>query len=312
MIASADPFHEGERVVQERAGEREIALRTGGILAERIPPRALPFLASQRMLAIGRSDADGAMHASLLFGRGAFAASHDGRSVLIDRTRLAVADVDPVWSGMHPDAHVGLLAIELETRRRLRINGVVSHFGDDQVEIRVHEAYANCPKYIQRRLLREGAPIGDDAPGASARGTSLLELASRVEAADTFFVASRHPARGVDVSHRGGMPGFVRLLDERRLRIPDYSGNSMFNTLGNFAIDPHAGLAFPDFDRRSILQMTGTAVLHFDEDEDPRQPTGGTRRYWDFHLTRWEIVPIVAPFAWTFLDYSPHNPHARA
>ncbi|HZD52673.1 MAG TPA: pyridoxamine 5'-phosphate oxidase family protein [Woeseiaceae bacterium] len=308
---SADPFHEGERLVQARAGEREGALRTGGMLAERIPPRALPFLVDQRILAIGTGDDHSAMHASLLSGERSFVSSTDGGSVLLDRARLAVARDDPVWVLMRRDIEVGLLAIEFETRRRLRINGVVRRIDDGQVEIGVREAYANCPKYVQRRHLRDETIVAADDTRARARGTTLTELRSFLETADTFFVASRHPARGVDVSHRGGMPGFIRLLDDRRIRIPDYRGNSMFNTLGNFASDPRAGLAFPDFDGGTILQMTGTARLHFAEEEDPRQPTGGTRRYWEFQLAEWQTVPILAPFAWELVDYSPHNPHAR-
>jgi len=131
-----------------------------------------------------------------------------------------------------------------------------------------------------------------------------------VEHADTLFVASRHPTRGVDMSHRGGAPGFVRVLDPRRLRIPDYRGNGMFNTLGNFVVDDRAGLVFLDFDRGILLQMTGTVTLQFNEAEDSHQPTGGTGRYWDFHLARWLEVPILTKLAWELLDFSPYNPRA--
>jgi hypothetical protein len=75
--------------------------------------------------------------------------------------------------------------------------------------------------------------------------------------ADTFFVASAHPEQGVDASHRGGLPGFVQVLDQHRLRIPNFLGNSMFNTLGNFVSYLDAGLVFLDFDRSQVLQLSG-------------------------------------------------------
>src|SRR4030095_12436506 len=79
--------------------------------------------------------------------------------------------------------------------------------------------------------------------------------------ADTLFIASVHADAGADASHRGGQPGFVRVLDERRLLIPDYAGNTMFQTLGNIAADPRVGLLFVDFDTGATLQLTGRARI---------------------------------------------------
>ena len=107
---------------------------------------------------------------------------------------------------------------------------------------------------------------------------SQIEL---VERADTFFVTSAHPTRGLDTSHRGGNPGFVEVLDEKTLRIPDYQGNSMFNTIGNLLIYPRAGLTFPDFDINTMLQMSGTTEVlwkHADGSD------GDTGRSWIFRI----------------------------
>lgn len=308
-----DPFHEGERYTQERAGEREVAVRNGSIVAKAIQARAIPFLAQQRMLAIASVDEHGAASASVLFGVPAFAHSPDGVSVVLDRTRIHANPDDPLWNNLRPGVPVGLLAIELDSRRRLRINGVVSTLDAARIEISVREAYPNCPKYIQRRHLHYDRRVDRSESQPHATGVSLDEVRSLViERTDTLFVASQHPTRGLDASHRGGMPGFVRVLDPRRLRIPDYRGNGMFNTLGNFTVDGRAGLVFVDFDRGILLQMTGTAAVHFDEAEDPRQPTGGTGRYWDFHVDRWLESAIPTTLASEFLDYSVHNPTTTA
>jgi len=305
------PFHEGEHYVQERAGERDAATRNGGLIGDSIPQRAIPFLAQQRMLAVGTVDEHGAPAASLLFGAHGMVSSADGQSVAIDRSRIDVNVDDPIWSNLRVGADVGLLAIELATRRRLRINGVVSGLDTQRIDVAVRQAYPNCPKYIQRRHLRDAPGVHPAETRARAIGNTLDDARSRrVEQADTLFVASRHPTRGVDVSHRGGEPGFVRIVDLKRLRIPDYPGNGMFNTLGNFAVDHRASLVFLDFDDRSLLQMTGTVDVHFDEAEDPRYPTGGSGRYWDFHVTHWLALPIAASLEWELLDASPYNPRA--
>src|ERR1044071_3307763 len=93
-----DVFHEGERYTQDRAAEREVAIRNGGLVAESIPPRAVPFLAQQRMIAVGSVHESGAVSASVLFGTPGLVSSTDGESVVIDRTRIHPRVDDPVWS----------------------------------------------------------------------------------------------------------------------------------------------------------------------------------------------------------------------
>ena len=65
----------------------------------------------------------------------------------------------------------------------------------------------------------------------------------------------------MDVSHRGGPPGFVQVVDEQRLWLPDYSGNGYFNTLGNLASAPRAGLLWLDFVHGDMLQLAAQAEL---------------------------------------------------
>ena len=125
--------------------------------------------------------------------------------------------------------------------------------------------------------------------------------------ADTLFVASEHPSRGLDVSHRGGNPGFIQVVNGARLRIPDYAGNGMFNTLGNFVANPRAGLLIPDFERGRTLQLTGHVEMLWDV-KDPLNETGGTGRYWDFEIECWVQIENSLPGSTEFLEYSPHNP----
>ena len=80
-------------------------------------------------------------------------------------------------------------------------------------------------------------------------------------------IATAHPERGADASHRGGNPGFVRIVDAHTLLIPDYAGNTMFLTLGNIQANPRAGLLFVDFASGSLLQLSGTAEIGWDSAE---------------------------------------------
>jgi len=145
-------------------------------------------------------------------------------------------------------------------------------------------------------------------PRISAQGDVLgSEQRTIIAKADTFFVTSVHPERGVDTSHRGGSPGFVTLIDDRTLRIPDYPGNSMFNTLGNFAVNPRAGLIFLDFESHRTLQLTGRAEILYDVDGTTEE-TGGTNRHWQLHIDHWVETGHAFQTDWSLLDYSPHNP----
>src|SRR5205823_487645 len=86
-----------------------------------------------------------------------------------------------------------------------------------------------------------------------------------IESADTLFLGSVHPEHGADASHRGGLPGFVQVIDDTHVSFPDYAGNNMFNTLGNIAVNPAVGLLFFDFESGRTLQLTGSASVDWDK-----------------------------------------------
>jgi predicted pyridoxine 5'-phosphate oxidase superfamily flavin-nucleotide-binding protein len=306
---SDELFHEGEVAVQERTGERAIARRHAGIISRVIAPAARSFLARQRLLALSASRDDGHVWASVWCGDDGFVHSADGERVTIRRSLAAICAGDPVLNALAIGRDVGMLAIELASRRRLRINGTVRRISKETIEIAVRESVPNCPKYIQRRLLEAGATAPAGGPGEWGRIVDDRRRAL-VEQVDTAFVGSFHPARGADVSHRGGAPGFIQVVDDETLRVPDYPGNSMFMTLGNFAVDPRASLAVLDFPHRRIVSFSGSARLHFGA-ERPDHPTGGTGRYWDLRVREWIEFELPAALRWVLADASPFNPPPR-
>jgi hypothetical protein len=302
------PFHDGEIAVQHRAGERDAAIRHGAGISSRIAPGALSFLARQRILALSIRGNDGQLWTSVWCGEPGFVQSDEGQHVRIVRSRMPASSDDPVFKRLAAHRDVGMLAIELTSRRRLRINGTIERVADDEIGVLVRESVGNCPKYIQRREPCEAATAKRTPPAA---GRELDDdRRALVGRADTVFVGSVHPERGVDTSHRGGAPGFVRVVNASTLRIPDYPGNSLFMTLGNFAADPRASLAVVDLERRLMVSLSGSARLLFG-DEDPRHPTGGTGRYWDFAVREWTAFELSGQVDWRLLDRSPFNPPAR-
>lgn len=302
------PYHEGELTVQEHAGATGAAKMSAGILGDRIPGGAMAFVSQQTMAVLGSIDGYGNVWASLLFGNAGFLRAEDPHTVHLQRHTCHGAAGDPLWENLDSDPRLGMLLIELVTRRRLRINGSVRRSGRGDYFIEVQRAYANCPKYIQRRRM-ELPDATNAGPLPSYREGGQLNLAQQawIGNTDTLFVASAHPEQGVDASHRGGQPGFVKVLSPHRLRIPDFSGNNMFNTLGNFICYPHAGLVFIDFGRGRILQLSGHPILLWDE-PDMLGETGGTERYWEFEVKAWRESGLTVHPRWHFIDYSPFNP----
>jgi uncharacterized protein len=307
-MSEPNGFHAGEIAVQIRAGERAIAERRESTIRDRLNDAANAFLESQTVVAAGALAPDGALWASMWSGaKGFLRGTATGDSVEVLHP-LDDHVADPVRSIVRSNAPLGMLVIDLETRRRLRINGVVGRVNDSGLALHIREAFGNCPKYIQKRLRSHVGVSANRAIASAEHGTMFDEQRrSLIARADTLFVASVHPERGIDASHRGGPPGFARVVDDRTIRIPDYAGNSMFQTLGNLEVDARAGLAFIDFDRHRVLSATGHAASDFGE-EDPAHPTGGTDRYWSFTVDRWVERSLSSATTWLLVERSPFNP----
>lgn len=304
-----DPYHEGELLVQQQLGEALQAAQNGRIIADSIPKGALTFIEQQPMVILGSVDAQQNIWASVLFGHPGFVQPVDSQTIKFDLKQAFGHPSDPFWANSQPDNLIGMLVIELASRRRLRANGTVSQTTSEQLCLHVLEFYPNCPKYIQRRHLSLNISEKASRQIFEARSGRFLtsEQQRWIESADTLFVASAHPTRGVDASHRGGNPGFVQILNDRTLRIPDYLGNSIFNTLGNLVVNPQAGLIFLDFDQSCTLQLIGRTTIWWNL-VNSKQPTGGTCRFWDFEIEQWLETDLPKLFHWEFFDYSPHNP----
>lgn len=251
-------YHEGELEVQRRAGVALNAERIGRSIHATIPPLARQFALERSFAVVGAGDADGRVWASMLRGTPGFLTVPAE-----DRLHIAARldEDDPLAEALAGEVNVGLLLIDPATRRRMRVNGRARPDGASGLEVTTREVYGNCPKYIlPREVALPGAATSPVRLGSSLDPGQMRRLAD----ADTLFLASRHPVAGADVSHRGGARGFVHVTAPDRLVIPDYSGNMMFNTLGNLAADPRAGLLLADFEHGGTLQLSGRARIEWD------------------------------------------------
>ncbi|SFH74539.1 pyridoxamine 5'-phosphate oxidase family protein [Albimonas pacifica] len=266
------PFHDGEREAQTRAGVAEAAAAGGAFIRERMPDQHRAFFAGLPFLVVAGGDAQGRTWASVIEGPEGFATSpHPGR---LDLARGPGAD-DPLAARFAAGGEIGLLGIELATRRRNRVNGRLRREGGG-FALEVRQSFGNCPSHIRPRERRREAAA---RPGP-ARVSDALSAAQAawIGRADTMFLASGwsgeaagEAAGGYDASHRGGPAGFVRVEGARALSFPDYAGNNYFNTLGNLLRDPRVGLVFVDFATGSLLHLTGRAEIdwHAQASADP-------------------------------------------
>jgi predicted pyridoxine 5'-phosphate oxidase superfamily flavin-nucleotide-binding protein len=302
-----NPFHEGEMEVQKRAGEEATAEANGPMIIDQIYPGAQNFIRQQQMAILSTRDAEGHRWASVVFGPKGFLEPNGGDSLHIGVPSSERDTHDPLWRNLQADTRVGLLLIELANRRRLRINGD-ARLTDKEIILEVKQSFPNCPKYITKREIEvelAEVPIADSK--ALEGTTSPARIQQMIAAADVLFLATGHAERGNDASHRGGSPGYIEVVDNSTLRLPDYPGNGLFNSLGNVVGDPQVGLLIPDFEHGRQLQLTASATILWDH-ADPEGKTGGTNRFVEFAVNRWLERPLPARLKSSLVSYSPYNP----
>ncbi len=239
-------FHSGELAVQKRLGVEALAARVGRGIHPQLAPAAQAFLAELYFVVMGRLQGS-RMTIDLYAGERGFLRTPDSRTVRFESPTVLPASPLPT-----PGQPAGLLAIDLETRRRIRVNGQVVNASDTFVELHTGQVYWNCPKYIQRRRLEPASP--EQVADADVYATL-----------DTFFIASSSPEGGVDVSHRGGPAGFVQ-RENGDICWAEFPGNTMFNTLGNLEHDPRAALLLMDFHGRRLVRVSGRAQVDYTGD----------------------------------------------
>lgn len=308
VAARTSPFHKGERAMQSRVGKREKVEKMGrDFIRPYMPDQHREFFGKLPFVILGSVDSDGWPWASMVSGRPGFVSSpHDRR---LDVATRPLAD-DPLGAALQAGAPIGVVGVELSTRRRNRMNASVRHVDEGGFSLDVVQSFGNCPQYIQTHnvtYVRE--PDADVVRPRSDRFSELDGQAREaISTANSFYVASsvNSPEHtGVDVSHRGGRAGFVK-VEGNSLLVPDFAGNNFFNTLGNFLVNPRAGLLFPDYRTGDVLMLTGSVEV-LDGDHPDIAAFQGAKRGWWFHLHHGLRIYDALPFRADLLEFSPNS-----
>lgn len=294
----ASPWHAGEKSLQEMAGVAARMEAVGQkVIRDHMLEQHRSFFQQLPFLVAASVDAKGRPWATLLEGSEGFIRSPSPQQLTID---AGLSVDDPATPGLRSGQAIGLLGIELHTRRRNRLNGQIRHSASGQLQVTVEQSFGNCPRYIQPRDYKRV-----DASAQRREESTKLNAATRtlIQAADTFFVASyvEHDdgKRSVDVSHRGGRPGFIK-VEGNFLTIPDYAGNLHFNTLGNLLLNPLAGLLFIDFTSGSVLQLSGHAEVLL---ESPAVHLfEGAQRLWTLRVEQVVWRPAAVSLRWALKE----------
>jgi hypothetical protein len=296
------PWHAGEQALQRSANVLERMDMIGRkVVRDYLLEQHQGFYPLLPFMVLGAVDGQGDVWASLRAGEPGFVQIEDARHLRLD---LQTDPADPAQAGLTQGAALGLLGIDLLTRRRNRLNGRLQRVDQQGLSVTVEQSFGNCPQYIHQRqfaFARDPAGLG----AGEVQWLSELDAEARrlISSAATLFVATYvdvpQGGRQVDVSHRGGKPGFVRLNADGSLTVPDFMGNQFFNTLGNMQLNPRAGLLFIDFETGDMLQMSGAARV--DLDSPDIAAFAGAERLWHFIPQRSVRRRDASPLRWLTL-----------
>jgi hypothetical protein len=304
-----DMVHPGEVSVRRRAGSKRHSIGSGYV-GDSIPAVARDFVDGARLAGLAVVDGHGEIHADVLAGDAGFLRASDAGT-------LEIAGVPPLTAPLFmssAERTVGLIVIEPWTRRRMRVNGRAVHSGPGLL-LRADQVYANCPKYIQARTVIDAGQAtasyrGWERETSTPSSGRLSDVTHRelIGGADTFFLATYAQGHGADMSHRGGNPGFVTVVDDTHLSWPEYTGNSMYTSLGNLLLEPRCALVFPDWSSGRTLHLRGRAVVDWDARRAASVP--GAQCIVDFEVA--DVVDIAdgMPLRWRFGEYHRFNPPA--
>ncbi|KAH6638465.1 oxidoreductase-like protein [Boeremia exigua] len=281
----AKGWSEGEMKMQKLLHVPDLDNPTSSTLT----PQALSTLQRAPLLAIGMLDDQNRPWTALWGGAPGFS-EHIGGDFLGIRT-FVDGMYDPVVQSIITDPlsktveledqrkMFSALAINLIARKRVKLGGKLVHATVREIETRgdvekppvyapktqqlinlvtkIEESLGNCPKYLNQYDLRPAMTT----PSLKSQGPNLTtEGRNLIEKADMFFLSTATNI-DMDTNHRGGPPGFVRIISPTTIVFPEYSGNRYYQSLGNAYTNPLIGVTFPQYETGDVLYMTGTVEI---------------------------------------------------
>ena len=281
-------YLKGQQALQKITGEEEIAKSRIPMLREELHPRSIKFIESQIFAFLGSEDVDGDIWLSLLVGERGFIHVPSLQEIKLDLSKVLTTREDIFYKNIKTNSTVGLLFHEAIRRARYRAWAKASEV-DGHLSFAIRMGYPSCPKHIQKEEIKLPESVATKTKARQEKGTILGQFEKEwISKAHTFFITTQTENGDIESSHRGGDPGFIEILEDGKLRVPDYFGNSIYSTLGNIYVNPKAALLFVDYEKGETLQITGTAALQFDQNSEyDLYKSGDTGRFWTFESKRW-------------------------
>lgn len=266
-------FHEGEARIQAESGVDTTSFDAG--VDEPFRPEfhanEVQFVNRRTFSVAASVDCQGRPWASPLIGLADRLFSVESATTVL----ITPQDIggDPLFDNIDATGELGVLYFDPSRRRRAKSLGKATSTPDRSINYRMHRHFGLCTKYI---FKRQHDMTDKDLPAVGTMATTVqtptdcLDANDRtqLESADTVFLASHHTEHGADATHRGGPPGFVTVIDDVTLSMPDYLGNGMFQTLGNLLLDDRIGLLSVDFNTGRTLQFTGHGRIQASQPDD--------------------------------------------
>ncbi|USP79502.1 hypothetical protein yc1106_06776 [Curvularia clavata] len=300
--------------------------------AAMLTPQATFMFQRAPLLAFGALDTQHRPWVTLWGGSPGFSESL-GHGMIGTRS-LVDAEYDPVVQALTADGKgfekhenredaklVAGLAIDLMTRKRVKTAGrlvgcqvqkVVAEGEEDgepgsliQVVTNIEQSLGNCPKYLNQYEIR---PARVNAK-LVAEGASLSDEGRDIISQSDMFFLSTSAEDDMDVNHRGGPPGFVRIISPTEIVYPEYSGNRLYQSLGNMQINPKIGITFPNYETGDVLYITGSTEILVDKDAAALLP--GSNLAVKITIDQARYVASGLPFRGTRKTPSPYNPRVR-
>jgi len=249
-------FHEGEYHIQETMGVRKDSDALSSMIQNKLPFIAKGFLRELKFCVLTLSIKEDDIYSATVYNDSGFIDILDDSTILINLNKKSY--IPPSYL-KNNDLTIGFLGIDFEQAMRIRVNGKAKIL-NNKILLSINEAYANCPKYIKKRIHVESKnkPLFQHI---IKNNTITKEFKDVLSNTDTFFLASLHKKKGADISHKGGKEGFVKVISSTKLQFTDMPGNNLFNSLGNIHINSSVNLLFIDFINNDTYLFIGNASI---------------------------------------------------
>ncbi|WP_072682655.1 pyridoxamine 5'-phosphate oxidase family protein [Arcobacter sp. LA11] len=249
-------YHEGEYYIQEKMGVRKDSDSLSSMIRDTIPSVAANFLKTLNFSVLVISSNEKDLFSTVVYDINSFIEIKSHNEILIKLNNHSYIPED--FFNIET-LNIGFIGLDFEQALRIRINGKAK-LKDNQLFVTIEEIYSNCPKYIQRRVLKK------QLERVEAQVTTNLnkikdDINTIISNSDTFFLGSFHKIKGLDISHKGGKRGFVNVLSSKQLSFEDRPGNNLYNSLGNIHTNPYISMFFIDFKRNNTYHIKGKAEI---------------------------------------------------